>query len=305
MADRSLRVVYAALIGNMLVAVTKYGAAAVSGSSSMLTEAVHSTTDTINQLLLLFGNRRSRAPPDRSHDFGYGMEIYYWTFVVAMMVLVAGGVVSVYTGWSHLVDREPIAKPLVSFAVLALSAVFEGASFAIGYREYKRVAASHVIPGWDVSVWTFIKLSKDPNLYESLLEDGAALIGIAIAAAGIAGSAIFGLLWADGAASIAIGAMLIANSFVILGATQSLMGGEAVAPPLRRDIDRAIGECCGDIEVSGVKTLHLGPRTIMVVLSIADAGPATSQVVRDQLWRLRKQLKRVDGRIRYVMVEID
>src|SRR3954449_3232729 len=133
MADGSTRVVYAALIGNALVAVSKYIAAALSGSSAMLTEAIHSTSDCTNQLLLLIGVRRGKLPADASHPFGYGMEIYFWAFVVAVLVLLAGGAYSIYRGVSELADPRPIGSPELSLAVLFLSAIFEAGSFRVGY----------------------------------------------------------------------------------------------------------------------------------------------------------------------------
>ena len=304
MADGSTRVVYVALAGNTLVAVTKFIAAVISGSSSMLTEAIHSTTDTANQLLLIVGDRRSRARADAGHDFGYGMEIYYWTFAVAIMILVAGGVLSLYTGWVRFHSPKPIARVPLSLIVLGLCAIFEGVSFMFAYREYRRVAGRHVIPGFPVGLGTFIRLSKDPNLFEPLLEDGAALVGLAIAAAGVIVTHL-GIVWADGAASMAIGALLIVVAFAILIATKGLMGGEAVAPPLRSDIDRAIAACCVSIQVRGVKTLHLGPRTILIALSITAGNGLSSATVKSELHSLRVRLRRVDPRIRYVLADLE
>src|ERR1700759_3197395 len=147
MADGSSKVVYAALLGNILVAASKYLAAIISGSSAMLTEAIHSTSDCANQLLLLIGVRRGKLPADSSHPFGYGMEIYFWTFVVAVLVLLAGGAYSIYQGLEQLDSPHPIRSPLLNLVVLSISAVFEGASFAVGYREYRKVAGRHRLPG--------------------------------------------------------------------------------------------------------------------------------------------------------------
>lgn len=169
MADRSTKVVYAALLGNVLVAVTKFIAATLSGSSAMLTEAIHSSADTANQILLLLGNSRSRAKLDPTHPFGYGMEIYFWTFVVAVLVLLAGGGASLWEGIHHLIAPKPIVSAGLSLGVLAVSSAIEGFSLLVGYREYKRVSRTHTIPNEHVGLWKFIKQSKDPNLYESLL----------------------------------------------------------------------------------------------------------------------------------------
>src|SRR5664279_1684671 len=185
MSDASTKVVYAALTGNVLVALCKFAAAFLSGSSAMLTEAIHSAADTVNQVLLLVGTWRSRARPSAKHAFGHGMEIYFWTFVVAVIVLLAGGVASIWSGAMHLASPHPIESPLISLGVLALSALFEGSSLAFAYREYKRVVCGRLYRGQPVGVWRFIKLSKDPNLYESLLEDAAALVGVAFAAIGV------------------------------------------------------------------------------------------------------------------------
>lgn len=293
MADGSSRVVYAALTGNVLVAVAKYGAAALSGSSAMLTEAIHSTSDCINQFLLLIGVRRGRLPSDPTHRFGYGMEIYFWTFVVAVLVLLAGGAYSIYRGVSELAAPHPIDSPELSLAVLFLSAIFEGGSFRVGYKQYKKVVAAHAIPGQTVTLIQFIKLSKDPSLYESLLEDGAALAGIAIAAVGIVCSAYLGILSADGAASVVIGMILVGNGIAILVATRSLVAGEAVAPPVLRDLWSAVRGHPWSDRVSDLATLHLGPICILVAVTLLP-GSGNDEEIGHEVERL---LKATDPRI--------
>jgi cation diffusion facilitator family transporter len=299
MADGSTKVVYAALAGNVLVALAKFVAAAVSGSSAMLTEGIHSSADTLNQILLLIGTKRSRARADASHAFGYGMEIYFWAFVVAVLVLIVGAAASIYEGVTDLRDVKLIKAPGLSLAVLALSMVFEGASFAFGYREYKRV-----VRGRNVGLWRFIVLSKDPNLYESLLEDMAALVGICIAAVGVVASAYFGLLWADGAASIAIGLLLIADSAVIASATRSLIAGEAVAPRLLAQIE-ALKLDKSLLEILKVLTLQLGPKTILVAVTVRlDPEKSVPEAGR-QLEDVTNRIKTLDGRITYVLFRFE
>jgi cation diffusion facilitator family transporter len=297
MADGSTRVVYAALAGNALVAASKYVAAALSGSSAMLTEAIHSTSDCTNQLLLLIGVRRGRLPADPSHQFGYGMEIYFWTFVVAVLVMLAGGAYSIFRGVSELAAPHPIDAPKLSLAVLVLSGFFEGISFRVGYKQYKKVVAAHRIPGQTISLIQFIKLSKDPSLYESLLEDGAALAGLAVAAVGIVASAYFGLLRADGAASVLIGVILVVNGFAILVATRSLVAGEAVAPNVLHDLRAAVeGQLWSD-RVSDLATLHLGPSCILVAVTLLP-GSGNDDKVGDEIER---RLKATDPRILEVL----
>ena len=199
LVSSSARVVYAALAGNLAVAGAKFGAFGLSGSTAMLTEAIHSLVDSVDQILLLTGQSRARKPPDRTHPFGYGMETYFWSFVVALFVFFLGGLAAFYQGTRHLLRPQPIVSPAISLGVLVVSALFESWSFAVGFREYKRV-----IRGRDIPLWSFIKASKDPSLYGTLLEDFSAVIGIAIAALGIIASSLLHIGWADGAASIAI-----------------------------------------------------------------------------------------------------
>jgi cation diffusion facilitator family transporter len=297
MATGSTKVVYAALAGNLLVAAAKFAAATVSGSSAMLTEAVHSLADSANQVLLLVGTWRSRHRADATHRFGYGMEIYFWTFVVAVIVFLAGGVVGIQHGLAQLRHPEPIASPGLSLAVLAVAAVFEGVSFGFGYREYRRVVDRYPVRGNPVTVWRFIALSKDPNLYETLLEDAAALAGLAIAAAGIVGSAWFGLPWADGAASLAIGTMLIGASLVVAEATRSLIAGESVAPPLQRELARVVEGHVGPLGLSELKTLHLGPRRILVALTVEARERQQTATTERLLEELTQALRGVDSRV--------
>jgi cation diffusion facilitator family transporter len=305
MAEESAKVVYAALAGNVLVAFAKFGAAFVSGSSAMLTEAIHSSADTANQILLLIGNKRSRARPDSSHAFGYGMEVYFWTFVVAVIVLLAGGVASIYEGVLQLASPEPIKSPGVSFGVLALSALFEGSSFAVGYRAYKRRVHGRKLKGRRIGMWRFIRLSKDPNLYETLLEDSAALIGIGLATLGVGASVYLNAPWADGAASIAIGLLLIGNSLVIAEATRSLIAGETVVSSLLDDIRRELKARSHRLTVSEIKTLHLGPRTILIALTIAMDQSGTVAELRRELRDITKRVRSLDARIAFVYLRFE
>jgi divalent metal cation (Fe/Co/Zn/Cd) transporter len=227
------------------------------------------------------------------------MEIYFWTFVVAVMVLLAGGVASIYEGVRQLASPEPIKLPGFSFGVLFLSALFEGSSFAIGYRAYRSRVHGSEQKG-RIGMWRFIRLSKDPNLYETLLEDAAALIGIGLATLGVGASVYLNALWADGAASIAIGLLLIGNSLVIAEATRSLIAGETVVPPLLEDIRRELQARSHRLTVSEIKTLHLGPRTILVALTIAMHRSNAAADVRRELRDITDRVRSVDERIAFV-----
>jgi cation diffusion facilitator family transporter len=296
--DGSRKVVYAALAGNLFTAGSKFIAAAVSGSSAMLTEAVHSTADCTNQLLLLIGVRRARRRADATHPFGYGLEIYFWTFVVAVLVLLAGGAYSVARGLEELADPSPIAWPGLSLFVLLLSAALDGASFRIGYREYRNVEARHRRPGRPIGLIQFIRWSKDPSLYESLLEDGAALAGLGVAAAGIVATAYVGIPEADGAASLAIGMILLGNGTAILVSTRSLIAGEGVAPPVLEELWSVIHAHDHRGRVTDLATLHLGPKRILIALTLSEPRSASEPHF---LRKLELSLKAAEPRLHDVL----
>ena len=297
MADGSARVVLVAMGGNLVIAAAKFGAFALSGSSAMLTEAIHSLIDTADQVLLLIGQRRGRITPDREHPLGHGMETYFWSFIVALMVFLLGGLFGLYQGVRHLLAPEPITSPWVSLGVLAVSAVFEGSSFAVAFREFRRI-----VHGRDIRLWGFIRGSKDPGLYATLLEDSAALVGIGLAAAGVIASAFLHLPWADGAASIAISLLLVAVSAVLANETRSLIAGEAVAPLVMERLKAVLEADCRLVEVVEIATLHLGPRAILVALTLSFPPDMTAALLRDALREITQALQAADDRIAYVYV---
>ncbi|WP_372782847.1 cation diffusion facilitator family transporter [Phenylobacterium sp.] len=297
MAEGSTRVVLAALAGNGAIALAKFIAAGVSGSTAMLTEAIHSLVDTGDQLFLLIGQRRGKRPPDESHPLGYGMETYFWSFVVALMVFVLGGMLSIYEGVRHILEPAPVVSPWISLGVLAVSAVFEGASFRIGYREYKRV-----VRGNPIRLWAFIKGSKDPGLVSVLLEDSAALIGIVLAAAGVIAASFFHLAWADGAASVAIGLLLTGVAFTLANETRSLIAGESVAPIVMVRLKETLDRITCITELEEIATLHLGPGAILVALTLAFRPKATSTSIDAAIVEITECLQATDGRVAYVFV---
>lgn len=295
-AAESRIVVLASLAGNLAIAVIKFIAFGMTRSTAMLTEGVHSLVDTLDQALLLIGQARADRPPDENHPFGHGLEIYFWSFVVALMVFLAGGAVSVFEGVQRLQHPTPIESPWVNAWVLGLSVLFEGASFWVAARAAQKVV-SKVSPGEGVGLFDFIRRSKDPNLYTSLVENGAALAGLALAALGVAGGAVLHLPWADGAASIAIGLLLMAVAVLLGNETRSLMAGEAVDPAVLAKLRAALD---GEHALSGaaeVATLHFGPRTILVAVTGDFVGDpsieAVSRVLTARLQAVDERVKRV------------
>lgn len=262
MAGESRIAIYAAAGGNLAIAVSKFVAFGVTGSSAMLTEAVHSVVDTGNQGLLLLGLRRAAQPPDRGHPFGHGMELYFWSFVVALMVFSLGGAFSIYEGWLKVMSPEPLTEPWVNFLVLGVAVLFEGGSFIVAFREHMRRGggASRLISA--------IRSSKDPSLFAILLEDAGALIGLLIALAGVSVATFLHIPQADGVASIFIGLLLCVIAAFMANETRSLLTGEAASPSVVADV-RAIlsGDSCV-VEVVEVLSLHLGPREILLGVTL-------------------------------------
>jgi cation diffusion facilitator family transporter len=296
-AKGSTRAVVAALAGDGGVAIAKFAAAAISGSTAMLTEAIHSLVDTSNQVVLLVGQKRSEKAADATHPLGYGMEAYFWSFVVALMIFLLGGVLSVYEGVLRILHPTPVTSTGISLAVLAIAAAFEATAFWVGYREYKRV-----VRGRPIRLWAFIKGSKDPNLVSVLLENYAALIGIGLAAAGVIATSFLHIAWADGAASVAIGLLLACIAFVLANETRSLIAGEAVAPMvmerLKGILDRV--DCITNVEE--IVTLHLGPGKILVALTISFRRDAIADRLTSAIQEITRGLQSADERIAYVYV---
>jgi cation diffusion facilitator family transporter len=297
MAKGSTGVVLAALAGNGAIAAAKFVAAGLSGSTAMLTEAIHSLVDTGDQILLLIGQCRAVKPADPSHPLGYGMEAYFWSFIVALMVFLLGGVLSVYEGVAHILHPAPRISPWISLGVLAVAAIFEGASFRIAYREYRRI-----VRGRPVRLWAFIKASKDVGLVSVLLEDSAALIGLGLAAAGVVGAAFLHLPWADGAASIAIGLLLAMVAFVLANETRSLIAGEAVAPIVMERLEETLGAVDCLCELEEIATLHLGPGSILVALTLSFRPNSTSEELRGAVLQITRCLQEADERISRVYI---
>lgn len=288
-------VVLAALSGNLAIAASKFVAYGLTGSSAILTEAIHSLVDTGNQALLLLGMRRSTKAPDADHPFGYGMEAYFWSFIVALAIFLLGGAVSIWQGAVKLQQPTPIERPWVSLAVIGVAMVFEGVSFAIGLREFRRV--------WrDTPLFASIRRSKDPNLFAVILEDSAALVGLAVALVGVSAAAFLGWLWADGAASIVIGVLLVTVAAFLASETRSLLTGESATPRIVGAVRRILEEDPAVTAAPEVLSLHLGPREIMFAITLHLSDALSRAEMETALQALTERIRAVDGRITRVFL---
>jgi cation diffusion facilitator family transporter len=256
--NRTLWIAFAANLG---IAVAKFGAAAITGSSAMLTEGVHSVVDSSNQLLLLWGRKAARRPADALHPFGYGRELYFWSFIVAVLVFALGAGVSIYEGFLHIAEPEHAVSPLIAYGVLAIAFVLEGGSTLEAYKEF-RVAKGKL--GWIEAV----QRSKDPPGFIVLLENGAAMAGIVVAAIGLGLSQLTGDPRFDGMASIVIGIILAITAFVLAYESKALLIGEAADPELVAALAALVAARPGVTSVGEVLTVHSSPDQITAMLSV-------------------------------------
>lgn len=260
-APTSTRTLVVALLANLGIAVSKFAAAAVTGSSAMLTEGVHSVVDCTNQLLLMWGRRAAKRPPDRLHPFGYGRELYFWSFVVAVLVFALGAGVSVYEGIIHIAHPEPAVSPVIAYVVLLVAFLLEGWSTLEAFQEFKQAKGS-------LSWFQAIRRSKDPPAFIILLENGAAMAGIIAAAIGLMLAQLTGNPFWDGAASIVIGAILAITAFVLAYESKGLLIGEAANPELVKSLHRLACDQPGVVGVGHVLTVHSSPDQITVMMNV-------------------------------------
>ncbi|MBB2203247.1 cation diffusion facilitator family transporter [Gluconacetobacter tumulisoli] len=298
MAPSSSRfVVYAALSGNLLIALVKFGAAALTGSAAMLSEAIHSLIDTGNQVLLLVGMRRAARPATASHPFGYGLELYFWTFVVALLIFGVGAGVSVLEGIARIRHPHPVDHVAVNYAVLAIALVFEGAVWLTALRTFRRHGKGR--RGWIEAV----RHSKDPTVFTVLFEDTAALCGLVVALLGTILSDLFDLPVLDGAASIVIGAILAFTAMFLARESQSLLTGEGMAAEgLARVRAIALAEP-GVLGLNEIRSMHFGPSDVLVAISLDFDDAVSAGRVEDAVSRIERRVKESFPEITHTFIE--
>jgi len=282
-ASKSKLVVYAASIGNALVALTKFAAAAWTGSSAMLSEAIHSLVDTGNQLLLLYGIHRAARPPDDLHPLGYGREIYFWSFVVALLMFTLGAGVACYEGVQHILSPHEIVDPKVSYIVLACAALFEGTSWIVALREFRKAKG-------DLGYFEAVQRSKDPLTFTVLFEDSAALIGLLIAFLGTFFSTRLGMPALDGAASIGIGLLLGCTALALARESKGLLLGEPASRSLRESVMAIVRRTPGIERGQIVFTVHLSPDQVVVALSLEFRDELTTPEIEATTAALEREI---------------
>ncbi len=294
----SRTVIFAALIGNTLIAVTKLIAASITGSSAMLSEGIHSIVDTGNQALLLLGLHRARRAADPQHPFGYGKEIYFWSFVVAILIFAVGAGVSIYEGIHHLQHPQPVKSVNISYIVLGLAFVFEAIPWAVAVREFNRTRRG-------LGLMQAVKRSKDPSTFVVLFEDSAALLGIVVAFVGIFLGQVTGALWLDGAASIVIGLILAATAWVLAIETKNLLIGESASAEVVNGVKQLAARLPGVEHVNEVLTLHMGPEFILVNVGLDFEDSLPAGQVEKTTAQLSRRIKERWPRVKKVFVEAE
>lgn len=298
MEGSSRLVVLAALSGNAVIAVIKFVAAFLSGSAGMFSEGIHSSVDTVNQGLLLYGMHRAKRPADEDFPFGYGKEVYFWSFVVAIQLFGIGAVFSVYDGVEHIISGSPLEDARVSYIVLGLALVFEGSSWAFALYNFSREKGGR-------SYIEAIRRGKDPTMFLVIFEDTAAILGIVVAFLGVFLTVRTGNELFDGIASILIG--------VILGITAALLGREVkgllIGESANRPVVRGIRELALSFpEIDAIHetlTMHVGPDFILVNISVAFRDDINARGVADAAARLDSEIKAQFPHVKRVFIEAE
>ncbi|WP_110666999.1 cation diffusion facilitator family transporter [Salinicola halophilus] len=294
----SKAVIYAAMGGNLAIAVTKFVAATITGSSAMLSEGIHSVVDTGNQILLLLGMKRAQRPASPAFPFGHGKEVYFWSFVVALLIFAIGSGVSLYEGVIHIMNPEPIESPLINYIVLGLGILFEGASWAFALNSFRKTKGK----------WSYLEAvhrGKDPSLFVVVFEDSAALLGLVVAMAGVGLSQWTGLAIFDGIASVIIGLILGGTAIWLAAETKGLLIGESANRHVVEDIRRLARESDDIVAVNEVLTMHMGPEFVLVNLSVRFERGTTAERIERAIAELDKRIKQEHESVKRVFVEAE
>jgi cation diffusion facilitator family transporter len=296
--NESIAAIFAAIIGNLLIAVTKFTASYITGSSAMLSEGIHSVVDTGNGLMMLLGVRNSRKPPDEEHPFGHGRELYFWSLVVAFSIFGIGGGVSVYEGITHILHPEQITNPVWNYAVLGLSFVFEGISWVFGWRAFSKTRRGRPL-------FKAMHLSKDPTSFTVVLEDSTALVGLVIAFFGVLLGHELGIACFDGGASVLIGLLLGLVALFLGAESRSLLIGEAVDKETLHGI-REIAESEPQVEKAlKILTIYLGPDEVAATLELQFKKDIKAGELRKAIRRIERAIMEKYPRIKRVYYEAE
>ena len=294
----SKKVIYAALIGNSLIALTKFIAFFITKSSAMLSEGVHSVVDSGNQVLLLYGLHRAKRPADEQFPFGHGKEVYFWGFVVAITIFTIGAGVSIYKGVHHILHPVPIVNPTINYIVLGCALAFEGVAWYFAFTEFTKAKGK-----W--GYFQAVQRGKDPSMFVVLFEDSAAMLGIIAAFIGIFLSQVTGNYVYDGIASVVIGLILAGTAVWLAYEIKGLLIGESARPEIVKNVKEIAKSYPKIKHVNEVLTLHMGPEFILLNLSVDFADTLSVGDIEDTIARLDRHIKQTFPKIKRVFVEAE
>ncbi len=291
-------VIYAALVGNTLIAITKFVAAYFTSSSAMFSEGIHSLVDTGNQVLLLYGLKRSQLPASERFPFGHGKEIYFWSFVVAIMIFAVGAGVSIYEGVHRLHDPSQVENFLINYIVLGLAIIFESFAWYFAFREF-----SHSRGDW--GYFEAVHKGKDPSMFVVLFEDTAAIMGLLVALGANILSQLTGLYVFDATASIIIGLILAVTAVWLAYETKSLLIGERANLHVVDGIRQLATDFSKIDHLNEVLTMHMGPDFILVNISVDFVDPITGEEIEATVEKLDKAIKNRFSNVKRIFIEAE
>jgi len=298
MASGSKKVIYAALAGNSLIAVTKFVAASMTGSAAMLSEGIHSLVDTGNQGLLLMGLAKAKKPADERFPFGHGKEIYFWSFVVAILIFAVGAGISIYEGVHHILYPSEMGDPTVAYWVLGLAMLFEFFAWFMAWREFNQTRRGR-------SYVETVQAAKDPTLFVVLFEDSAAMLGLVVAFLGVWLGQVTGNPYFDGGASVLIGLILAGTAAWLAWETKSLLIGEAAEPELIAAVRAKADELPEVVAVNEVLTMHMGPEFVLLNMSVDFADEATAGQLESAIAALDERIREAHPRVKRIFIEAE
>jgi cation diffusion facilitator family transporter len=298
MAGSSNVAIYGAIAANSAIAACKFVAAFFTGSSAMLSEGIHSLVDTGNGVLLLFGIRQSKKPPDANHPYGYGNEIFFWSFVVAILIFALGGGIAIYEGIRHIIHPRELLNVQWNYVVLILAMIFEGAALRVALREFK-------VSRRNRPFFTALKQSKDSATIAIVVEDTAALVGLVIALLSVLLGQITGWVYFDGMGSVLIGVLLVSVSYFFAVECKALLVGEGLGIENIGIIDRILEE---DPRVTNHRrplSLYFGPSEVLVNLDVHFIDGLSSDEIEETIDRIEARIKTAIPKVNRIYIEAD
>lgn len=298
MEKKSSLSIYSALVANLLIACTKFAAGAFSNSSAMISEGIHSLVDTLNEVLLLWGIRQSSKPRDAVRPFGYGRELFFWSFIVSMLIFGLGGGISIYQGITHIIHPEPLGDPKWNYIVLVASVIFEGVSFIIALKAFNKVRAGQPF-------WQTIRDSKDPTDFLVLFEDGAAVLGLMMVICCVWIEHEYKIAYLDGVASLMVGVLLVFVASVIARESHSLLMGEGISKTTRKKIIFITEQDAAAEKVLRLFSIYVGAEEILLMMDVQFEKELNTPEIHHSIDRIKEAIQKEYSKVKYLIIQPD